>query len=144
MKTKTGGVLLLIALFPILAHAQSPEGTWHGERAGVKFHPSGENIAYDKPAATVHPKLTEHSQKMVPGVYQVAESVYLAYGYALTSPAMIVGDDGVIIVDPPEDVKQGPPDAPGVPTILGQAGQGGDLLPLAHRPFRWRGGLRVS
>jgi len=41
---------------------------------------------------------------MVPGVYQVADSVYLAYGYALTSPTMIVGDDGVIIVDPSEDV----------------------------------------
>jgi len=44
---------------------------------------------------------------MIPGVYQVAESVYLAYGYALTSPVMIVGDDGVIIVDPPEDVNKG-------------------------------------
>jgi len=64
-------------------------------------------MAYDKPAKTVHPKLTEHSRKMVPGVYQVAERVYLAYGYALTSPAMIVGDDGVIIVDPPEDVNKG-------------------------------------
>ena len=91
------------------AFAQSPEreGTWHGERTGVKFFPSGENMAYDEPADTVHPKLTEHSQKMVPGVYQVADSVYLAYGYALTSPAMIVGDDGVIIIDPPEDVNKG-------------------------------------
>ncbi len=86
---------------------QLPKGTWHGEKSGVKFFPSGKNIAYDKPAATVNPKLTEHSQKMVPGVYQVADSVYLAYGYALTSPAMIVGDDGVIIVDPPEDVNKG-------------------------------------
>ncbi len=37
---------------------------------------------------------------MVPGVYQVGEQVYLAYGYALTSTAMIVGDDGIIIIDP--------------------------------------------
>ncbi len=71
-------VSLLMGASPLLA--QSPAGTWHGERAGVKFHPSGENIAYDKPAPTVHPKLTEHSQKMVPGVYQVADNVYLAYG----------------------------------------------------------------
>jgi len=89
------------------APAESPPGTWHGEREGVKFYPSGENLAYDKPAPTIHPKLTEHSQKMVPGVYQVADQVYLAYGYALTSPAMIVGDDGVIIIDPPEDVTTG-------------------------------------
>jgi len=87
--------------------AQSPPGTWHGERTGVEFFPSGENLAYDKPSPTIHPKLTEHSQKMVPGVYRVAENVYLAYGYALTSPAMIVGDDGIIIVDPPEDVNKG-------------------------------------
>ena len=96
--------LIVACLLINVASAESPEGTWHGERAGVKFFPSGENLAYDKPAPTIHPKLTEHSQKMVPGVYQVAENVYLAYGYALTSPAMIVGDDGVIIVDPTEDV----------------------------------------
>ena len=95
----------MIGCFP--AVAQSPEGTWHGERAGVEFFPSGENLAYDRPSPTVHPALTRHSQKMVPGVYRVADSVYLAYGYALTSPAMIVGDDGVIIVDPPEDARTG-------------------------------------
>jgi len=81
------GTILTLAATVIGANlvlAQSPDGTWHGERSGVKFYPSGQNIAYDKPAATVHPKLTEHSQKMVPGVYQVADSVYLAYGYALT------------------------------------------------------------
>lgn len=88
-------------------YAQTPKGTWHGERTGIKFFPSGKNIAYDKPAVTVHPKLTEHSQKMVPGVYQIAGNVYMAYGYALTSPAMIVGDDGIIIIDPPEDVNKG-------------------------------------
>ena len=98
-------VLMIIGTDPL--SAQSPEGTWHGKREGVRFYPSGENLAYEQPAPTVHPKLTEHSQKMVPGVYQVADNVYLAYGYALTSPAMIVGDDGIIIVDPPEDVNKG-------------------------------------
>ncbi len=105
---KLVGALLVVTMMG--AHpltAQSPQGTWHGEREGVRFYPSGDNIAYDRPSATVHPDLTEHSRKMVPGVYQVADSVYLAYGYALTSPAMIVGDDGVIIVDPPEDVNKG-------------------------------------
>ena len=104
MKQLNCVTLLFLITSTATVFGQSPEGTWHGEREGVTFYPSGENIAYDKPAPTVHPKLTEHSQKMVPGVYQVAENVYLAYGYALTSPAMIVGDDGVIIVDPTEDV----------------------------------------
>ena len=95
-------VSVLMGTSPLLA--QIPEGTWHGDREGVEFFPSGQNLAYDKPAPTIHPELTKHSQKMVPGVYKVADSVYLAYGYALTSPAMIVGDDGVIIIDPTEDV----------------------------------------
>lgn len=107
MRCRTVDLVLLLLVCVGLGTAQTPEGIWHGEREGVKFYPSGENLAYDKPSPTVHPKLTEHSQKMVPGVYQVADSVYLAYGYALTSPAMIVGDDGVIIVDPPEDVNKG-------------------------------------
>lgn len=107
---KIGPIFLILIIGCFLmnsAYAQSPEGTWHGERTGVKFYPSGQNMAYAEPSPTVHPKLTEHSQKMVPGVYQIADSVYLAYGYALTSPAMIVGDDGVIIIDPPEDVNKG-------------------------------------
>ena len=49
---------------PVLG--KNPGRTWHGERVGAKFYLSGENIASDKPAATVHLKLTEHSQKMVP------------------------------------------------------------------------------
>ena len=107
LKTGTTVSIALLLLGANPLSAQSPEGTWHGERAGVEFHPSGANIAYDKSSPTVHAKLTEHSRKMVPGIYRVAENVYLAYGYALTSPAMIVGDDGVIIVDPPEDVDKG-------------------------------------
>ncbi len=132
MRKLLGVPLLLLTMGASPLYAQNPEGTWHGESAGVRFHPSGENIAYDEPAPTVHPKLTEHSQKMVPGVYQVAESVYLAYGYALTSPAMIVGDDGVIIVDPPGRCRQRPSDSRGVSEVLRQTRQGGHLFPLTH------------
>ena len=108
MRTPCAFAISLVMIgVPYAIACQQPEGTWHGEREGVRFFPSGENQAYDEPAPTVHPDLTGHSQKMVPGVYQVAEDVYLAYGYGLTSPAMIVGDDGVIIVDPPEDVRAG-------------------------------------
>jgi len=107
MKKLLGLASIIIGIGIGQISAEAFEGTWHGERAGVKFYPSGENIAYDKSSPTVHPKLTEHSQKMVPGVYQIADIVYLAYGYALTSPAMIVGDDGIIIIDPPEDVNKG-------------------------------------
>ena len=107
MKKLLAVSLLLFTMGAVQLGAQVPEGTWHGEKTGVKFYPLGQNIAYDKPSASIHPKLNEHSQKMVPGVYQIGDQVYLAYGYALTSTAMIVGDDGIIIIDPPEDVDKG-------------------------------------
>lgn len=62
------------------------------------------NLAYDQPSTTVHPELTAHSQKMVQTVYQVTDNYFLAYGFGLGSTHMIVGDDGVIIIDPNEDV----------------------------------------
>ena len=74
MKTKQlFAVSILFATIAFVALAQpalgeNPTGTWHGEKTGVRFFPSGENLAYDKPSPEVHPKLTEHSQKMVPGV----------------------------------------------------------------------------
>ena len=40
--TKLLGITLLSLLMgtsPL--SAQNPEGTWHGDRAGVEFHPSG-------------------------------------------------------------------------------------------------------
>jgi alkyl sulfatase BDS1-like metallo-beta-lactamase superfamily hydrolase len=40
------------------------------------------------------------------GVFKVGDNVYMAYGYALTSPAFIVGPKGVIVVDPPESVPK--------------------------------------
>lgn len=61
MKIRTVSLFTILLLNSISVYAQSPEGTWHGEREGVVFHQSGKNLAYDKPAPTVHPKLTEHS-----------------------------------------------------------------------------------
>ena len=65
MKALLHAVLLIATAVAGQVHGETPKGTWHGERTGVKFHPSGENLAFDKPASTVHPKLTEHSRKMV-------------------------------------------------------------------------------
>jgi alkyl sulfatase BDS1-like metallo-beta-lactamase superfamily hydrolase len=38
---------------------------------------------------------------------KIGDNAYLAYGYALTSPMMMVGDDGIIIIDPPESLEAG-------------------------------------
>jgi len=70
-------ITLAIATTP--AFAEKSEGTWHGERTGVILTPSGDNMAFDEASETVHPALTAHSQKMVPGVYKVSDNAYMAW-----------------------------------------------------------------
>lgn len=62
------------------------------------------NLAYDKSAPTIPPRLTEHSKKMEQRIYKIAGNVYSAVGYALANSIMIEGRDGVIIVDVTESV----------------------------------------
>jgi len=62
------------------------------------------NLAYDKPAPTIPPRLTEHSKKMEQRVYKVSDNVYSAVGYAIANSIMIVGNDGIIIIDVTESV----------------------------------------
>ncbi len=45
-------------------------------------------------------RLLERNRMFEPNIIQVAENVYTAIGYQVSSNTMIVGDDGVIIVDP--------------------------------------------
>ncbi len=62
------------------------------------------NLADDKPAPTVNPRMTEHSSKMAQQVYKVTDNAYSAVGFGLANVIMIVGRDGVIIVDTAESV----------------------------------------
>ncbi len=57
------------------------------------------NLAYDKPAPTIPPRLTEQSRKMEQRVYRVTDKVYSAVGFGLANSTMAVGNDGVIIID---------------------------------------------
>jgi len=50
-------------------------------------------------------ELEAHSAEFERGVVQVTEGVYVAIGYALANSIMIVGDDGVIIVDTTESMS---------------------------------------
>lgn len=45
-------------------------------------------------------RLAERNKMFEPKVTQVADNVYTATGYQVTANSMIVGDDGVVIVDP--------------------------------------------
>src|SRR6266404_7569889 len=62
------------------------------------------NLAYEQAAPTIPARLTEHSKKMEQRVYKIAHNVYSAVGFALANSIMIVGRDGIIIVDTTESV----------------------------------------
>ena len=64
----------------------------------------GENRAYEEPSDTVHPLLTAHSQAMRQAVYKVTDRVYVAVGYATANSTMVIGDDGIIIIDTTESL----------------------------------------
>jgi alkyl sulfatase BDS1-like metallo-beta-lactamase superfamily hydrolase len=81
---------------------------WLGADAGITFTPSGENTAYTDNADTVPPEMTQHSRTMNPGVFEITgKGVYQIFGYALSALTVVEGDDGLILIDPPEDVEKG-------------------------------------
>lgn len=50
-------------------------------------------------------RLLERNKMFEPAVLEVAENVYVAIGYQVSANAMIVGDDGVVIIDPGQMVS---------------------------------------
>ncbi len=50
----------------------------------------------------MHPELNDHPEYFQKNVVQLADNVYQAFGFAASNVYMIVGDDGVIIVDTTE------------------------------------------
>ncbi len=60
---------------------------------------AGHNLAFDHAAETVPVPLTDHARAMAQGVYQVAEDCYVAVGYGIANMAMVVGTDGVLLID---------------------------------------------
>ena len=49
---------------------------------------------------SIHPELAEHTRHFDKKVYKIGENIYSAVGWSLANTIMIVGDEGVIIVDP--------------------------------------------
>jgi alkyl sulfatase BDS1-like metallo-beta-lactamase superfamily hydrolase len=60
---------------------------------------TGQNLAFVDDAETVPAGLTAHARTMAQGVYQVAEDFYVAVGYGQANMTMVVGTDGVIVID---------------------------------------------
>jgi alkyl sulfatase BDS1-like metallo-beta-lactamase superfamily hydrolase len=48
---------------------------------------------------TVHPELHEHARRYDRRVEQVGDRVWVAIGYGLANSILVVGDDGVVVVD---------------------------------------------
>ena len=50
----------------------------------------------------MHPELKAHPEYFKKEIVQLADNVYQAFGYAASNVYMIIGDDGIIIVDTTE------------------------------------------
>lgn len=83
---------------------------WEGYFDSFKDHlapvvfDAGPSRALTDEYPTVHPEQTAWARQMRRGIYMPVEGkVYVAVGYELCSPVMVVGDDGVLIIDPGEN-----------------------------------------
>ncbi len=57
-------------------------------------------FAQDSQTSEATQRLLERNKMFKPAVVRVAENVYTAIGYQVSTNSMIVGDDSLIIVDP--------------------------------------------
>ena len=93
---------------PVVALEANQSNLWYGADEGIEIVlRTGENLAFTKEDPKVDPAMTDHARKMDQALLKIGERSYLAYGWALTSPMMVVGDDGLIIIDPPESLEAG-------------------------------------
>ena len=65
----------------------------------------------------MHPELKAHPAYFEKEVVQLADNVYQAFGFAASNVYMIIGDDGLIIVDTSETMIK-----PSSPASEGYAG----------------------
>jgi len=106
--TATSLVALLLTTSSAFALSANKSNLWFGPDEGIEIiERTGKNLAYTKPDPKVDPRMTEHALKMDQAMLKIGRRTYLAYGWAITSPMMVVGDDGLIIIDPPESLEAG-------------------------------------
>jgi len=53
----------------------------------------------------MHPELKAHPEYFKREIIQLADNVYMAFGFAASNQFMIIGDDGLIIIDTSETTK---------------------------------------
>jgi len=99
--------LVMTAAVPVQALEVNKSGQWFGGDNGIEVVKSGMNLAYTEKDPKVHPQLTARARTMEQVLYKIGNRTYLAYGWDITSPMMVVGNDGVIVIDPPMSVESG-------------------------------------
>ena len=68
--------------------------------SSMRVFSEGNNLAWTEHAETIHPALVEHSLKMEQKIYEVIPGmIYVAVGYGIANATMVIGDDGIIIID---------------------------------------------
>ncbi|MGF1722491.1 MBL fold metallo-hydrolase [Vibrio kyushuensis] len=81
---------------------------WHGEDDGrISFKATGGNDAVVALGSNfIHPDLNAHSEKFEKGIYTIGDNMYQLWGYGLTTPVIVEGDDGIIVLDPMESADK--------------------------------------
>ena len=107
-----GSVIAIAAAMVVAApaHAQSvnESGLWYGGDEGIEVVlRTGRNLAYTEDSPKVDPRMTRQARGMDQALLKIGDRTYLAFGWGLTSPMMVVGDDGIIVIDPPESLEMG-------------------------------------
>jgi alkyl sulfatase BDS1-like metallo-beta-lactamase superfamily hydrolase len=100
--------VFMFAIPPVMALELNESNLWYGDGDGIEVvFKTGENLAFTDDDPRVDPRMTEFARGMDQAMLKIGDSAYLAYGWDITSPMMVVGDDGVIIIDPPMAMEAG-------------------------------------
>lgn len=101
-------VLGMTAALPAMALEVNKTNLWYGGDQGIEVvWRTGKNLAYIEDDPKIDPRMTQRARGFDQALLKIGERTYMAYGFALTSPVMVVGDDGLIIIDPPESLEAG-------------------------------------
>ncbi len=101
-------ITFVALLQPAAALEINESNLWYGPDEGVEIvWRTGENLAFTEEDSRVDPRMTEFARGMDQALLKIGSSAYLAYGWDITSPMMVVGDDGIIIIDPPMSMEAG-------------------------------------
>jgi hypothetical protein len=91
----TSSALCLVIGSPAVALEINESNLWFGDGDGIEIvSRTGENLAYADDHPNVDPAMTHFARGMDQALLKIGDNAYLAYGWDITSPMMVVGDSG--------------------------------------------------